>query len=550
MKLSGVLAVLLSASIPSGAFAQSFSAARVGASAESSVSGAAGTVQIVPGAFGALTPLSMSVPSLASSLTAAPSITQAALAAAIQNAPSANSVVGAIPVLPAALAAARPAAAAQPLKLATAKAATEPYGEGVSLPYAVGKGPKDEKAGSQTWTEKLAAMFDGGAKKSADEPPLDPANLKAFIVRHGQPMTEITLAEAASRGGQLRLLTAKNDPSGLTEKHAAQVGAILRGGATKAVQQEQLAVDWSPKAAAAAPSAQAAPTAETKAPSSLGSKLLWPFREAKFLAKTFAASLVKPLPSEIIGGLVTKSFPLVTSIGVYWAAAGLAHPVALVGLITLSVAQQVFHGFFLKSWNNFQEALSKARGFNYQMFFNLAYMQGAGTIYRLLTWSANPTSVTPPWSVNYWKDMALMSVIGTFFGVLGYNSLNALYAKGSISRWQHSGIQQVRDLCFLLAAPFFASGSMTLFWAIFLFQQSLDLAISIWAGRAKARPIVFVTSAAVAASAEFKAKYPAEGVVIEPPLKQALKAVVDNPLVRVMTWPARALWKLVRGGKK
>ena len=143
-----------------------------------------------------------------------------------------------------------------------------------------------------------------------------------------------------------------------------------------------------------------------------------------------------------------------------------------------------------------------------------------------------------------------MSVIGTFFGVLGYNALNTLYAKGSIKRWQHSGIQQVRDLCFLLAAPFFASGSMTVFWGIFLFQQSLDLAIAIWAGRAKAREVVFVTSAPVAASAEFKEKYPAAGVVIEPPLRQAGKAVFDNPLVRLMTWPARALWKLVRGGKK
>ncbi|MCM2303437.1 MAG: hypothetical protein NDJ72_01950, partial [Elusimicrobia bacterium] len=164
--------------------------------------------------------------------------------------------------------------------------------------------------------------------------------------------------------------------------------------------------------------------------------------------------------------------------------------------------------------------------------------------------TANPASVTPPWSVGYWKDMALMSVIGTFFGVLGYNALNALYAKGSIKRWQHSGIQQVRDLCFLLAAPFFASGSMTLFWAIFLFQQSLDLGIALWAGWAKSREIVFVTSGSVAESAEFKAKYPLAGVVIEPPLRQAVKAVFDNPLVRVMTWPARALWKLVRGGKK
>lgn len=539
MKPSGLIAVILSASIPSSCFAQTVSASLAGTAARSSVSGAAGTISVVPSAFGALTPLPLSAPSMTPGLTPVPGIAPTALAAA-QAAPSAAQVVGAIPALPAALTPVRSAAAAQPLKLSQVQV----------VPAATFVAPstaKDEAETSKTWTEKLAAMFDGVAKKTPGETPVDPSTLKAFVVRHGQPMTEISLEEAASRRGQVRLLTAKNDPSGLSEKHAAQVGALLRSGAKGKIEQEKLAVDWSPKAA---PAATATPEAKTDAATSFGSKLLWPFREAKFLAKLFKDSLVKPLPSEIFGGLATKTFPLVTSIGVYWAAAGLAHPVALVGLITLSVVQQVFHGFFLKSWNNFQEGLVKARGFNYQMFFNLAYMQGAGTIYRFLTWTANPASVTPPWSAGYWKDMALMSVIGTFFGVLGYNALNALYAKGSIKRWQHSGIQQVRDLCFLLAAPFFASGSMTLFWAIFLFQQSLDLGIALWAGWAKSREIVFVTSASVAATAEFKTKYPEAGVAIEPPLRQAVKAVFDNPLVRVMTWPARALWKLVRGGKK
>ena len=471
MKPSGLIAVILSASIPTSSFAQAVSASRAGAAAQSSASAAAGTVAIVPSGFAALTPLPLSAPSMAPSLTPAPGITPSAFAAA-QAAPSAVQVVGAI--VPMALSAATHIAAAksQPLNPAAFSAS------GIrAATFVAPSAAKDEAAASKTWTEKLAAMFDG-AKKSADqapaETPVAPSNLKAFVVRHGQPMTEITLAEAAGRKGQVRLLTAKNDPSGLSEKNAAQVGALLGGAAKGKIEQEKLAVDWSPKVAAASAAAKAAPAA-SKAAMSLGAALIWPFREAKFLGKLFKDSVVKPLPSEIFGGLATKTFPLVTSIGVYWAAAGLAHPVALVGLITLSVIQQVFHGFFLKSWNNFQEGLVKARGFNYQMFFNLAYMQGAGTIYRFLTWTANPSSVTPPWSVGYWKDMALMSVIGTFFGVLGYNALNALYAKGSIKRWQHSGIQQVRDLCFLLAAPFFASGSMTLFWAIFLFQQSFLL---------------------------------------------------------------------------
>lgn len=544
MKPSRFIAVILSASIPTCSFAQTFSVSRAGSAAQSSVSGAAAAVQPLSPVFGALSPLALTVPSLSpAAALAGPALS--AIPDALRAAPSAAQVVGAIPALPAALAAApaaAAAAAARPAKISNLAAG--------AMFVAPSAPAKDAKAAEKTWTEKLAAMFDGGAKKAGDETPLDPGTLKAFVVRHGQPMTEISLEEAASRRGQVRLLTAKNDPTGLSEKHAAGIGSLLAGAVKGKIEQEKLAVDWSPKAAAPAQAAGPATAAEAKAPASLASRLLWPFREAKFLGKLFKDSLVKPLPSEILGGLATKSFPLVTSIGVYSAAAGLAHPVALVGLIALSVAQQVFHGFFLKSWNNFQEGLVKARGFNYQMFFNLAYMQGAGTLYRFLTWTANPSSVTPPWSAGYWKDMALMSVIGTFFGVLGYNALNALYAKGSIKRWQHSGIQQVRDLCFLLAAPFFASGSMTLFWAIFLFQQSLDLGIALWAGWAKSREIVFVTSSAVAGSAEFQSKYPAAGVVIEPPLKQAIKAVFDNPLVRVMTWPVRALWKLARGGKK
>lgn len=549
MKRTRLLALLLSVSLPGEAFAQTYSAATA-AGSEAGTSGAAGTVSAVP-ALTTLSPMSLSGPSVGASLTAVPAPSLLALGgasivpaasreAAIRPAPGATVVAASfVPVLPAALTVGRPSAPS--------------VGDAPALPAALqgaltpaaskSEKPGESAAAEKTWTEKLAAMFDGGEKKAPSE--LDPATLKAFVVRQGAPTVETTLAGAAKavageKGVQVRLLTAKNDPRGLTEKHDAQVGALLKAeGVSGHVMREALAVDWKHE-----DSRRGGAVEGVK-----GSKWTWPLREAKFLGKAFAASLVKPLPSEILGGIATKSFPLVTSIGVYWTAVGLAHPFALAGLIALSVTQEVFHGFFLKSWNNFQENLRRARGFNYQMFFNLAYMQGFGTLYRLLSWTANPASVTPPWSVHYWKDMAVMSVVGTFFGVLGYNSLNQLYAKGAIKRWQHSGIQQLRDLCFLLAAPFFASGSMTMFWSIFLFQQSLDLAIAIWAGNARARPIVFVTSDAVAATPEFADKYPAAGAAVEHPLKQAGKAVVDNPLVRLMTWPVRALWKAVRGKK-
>jgi hypothetical protein len=379
-------------------------------------------------------------------------------------------------------------------------------------------------------------MFERGTTPLRDATPVDPAALKVFVVRHGEAMAEIALDEAAAHAGQVRLLTAKHDPQGLTEQHLAQIGALLRlNGSRTGIQREEISIGWAPRTTATENAA-----AIPGRPVRRGSKLTWPIREVRFLAKTFAASLVKPLPTEIIGGLATKSFALVASIGVYWATVGIAHPFALAGLIALSVTQEVFHGFFLKSWNNFQESLCRARGFNYQMFFNLAYMQGFGILYRALSWTANRSGVTPPWSLRYWRDMAVMSVAGTFFGVLGYNGLNALYAKGALRRWQHSGIQHARDLCFLLAAPFFASGSMSAFWVIFVFQQLLDLAIAIWAGRVKSRALVFVTTGAVSNSAEFRDKYPVEGGEAEPPFRQAARAILDNPLVRLM--------KLVLGG--
>ncbi|HXT00473.1 MAG TPA: hypothetical protein VN915_07340, partial [Elusimicrobiota bacterium] len=216
--------------------------------------------------------------------------------------------------------------------------------------------------------------------------------------------------------------------------------------------------------------------------------------EARFLARTFRDSMTKPLTSEVVGGLATKSWPLAVSLGVYWSTVGLAHPLAMAGLMALSLFQETFHGIFLNTWNNFQENLSRLRGFSYQMYFNLIYMQGFGAMYRAFSWSANPHKTIPPWSPFYWKDVLVMSLVGTFFGTLGYNGLNQLYAKGRLKRWQRSGIQQLRDVLFLLAGPFFATGSMHAFWALFVFQQALDLTIAVVAWRARTRTILYAVA--------------------------------------------------------
>ena len=217
--------------------------------------------------------------------------------------------------------------------------------------------------------------------------------------------------------------------------------------------------------------------------------------EARFLGRTFRDSMTRPLTSEVLGGIATKSWPLTVSIGVYWTTIGPAHPLAMAGLMALSLFQETFHGVFLNTWNNFQESLSRLRGFSYQMYFNLIYMQGFGAMYRALSWSANPHQTIPPWSPFYWKDVMVMSLVGTFFGTLGYNGLNTLYAKGRLKRWQRSGIQQLRDALFLLAGPFFATGSMHAFWALFIFQQALDFAIALIAWRAQTRTILYAVDA-------------------------------------------------------
>src|SRR6185312_14121342 len=58
--------------------------------------------------------------------------------------------------------------------------------------------------------------------------------------------------------------------------------------------------------------------------------------ESRFLARTFRDSMTKPLTSEVLGGLATKSWPLAVSLGVYWTTVGLAHPFAMAGLMALS----------------------------------------------------------------------------------------------------------------------------------------------------------------------------------------------------------------------
>ncbi|HEX4048356.1 MAG TPA: hypothetical protein VH309_11005, partial [Elusimicrobiota bacterium] len=411
--------------------------------------------------------------------------------------------------------------------------------------------------GREARDEKLGALFDG-------EKALDPASVKVFMVSHGHAPVAGTLADldsvlkanpeaarALNKKGVVRLVLGNRPAEELaaSPEFKAKYPTALGLAEVSPVKQAFGAIVGNPLVKLAVlpfkllyRAVRPAPKTETPAGPAprltLAGVAALPGRviaETRFLGRTLRDSFTRPLTSEVLGGIATKSFPLATSIGVYWATVGLAHPLAMAGLMALSLSQEIFHGIFLNTWNNFQESLSRMRGFSYQMYFNLIYMQGFGAMYRALSWSANPHKTIPPWSPFYWKDVMVMSLVGTFFGTLGYNGLNTLYAKGRLKRWQRSGIQQLRDVLFLLAGPFFATGSMHAFWALFIFQQTLDLTIALIAWRMRSRTILYAVAPGDAAGKDparlkalleergVTAPVTAEKLTLEPAKKEAAK---------------------------
>jgi hypothetical protein len=172
IKPSAVLAVVLSASIPTGAFAQSFSGRAVTApgNAVASPFGAASAaaVQPVPFGLGALTSLSLSAPSIAPGLTPVPSIAPRALAALIPSAP----VIAAVPVLPVALASAVRPAAASPS--AASVQIEKMAGEVEAFFKAAAPADKASSESSKGTGDKIFGALNGGQSSSDGVPPVAP----------------------------------------------------------------------------------------------------------------------------------------------------------------------------------------------------------------------------------------------------------------------------------------------------------------------------------------------------------------------------------------
>lgn len=427
----------------------------------------------------------------------------------------------------------------------------------------------------------LRRFFDSG-KGAGDEAPL-PSDVKVFMTSHGREPRAIDLeelpqaltadpsyAKELNAKGLVRLVLTAKAKMGLTK---ASVPALERALKVQGVT-AKISVEVVPTNSAPVEIIDPAAPGSLSAGSSIWRRALrmitTPIREGFYLARTFAAAVVKPTSDEVLGGVVSKGPAFAISL-IWWSnlfmgahllafnstAAGAAllkilhiklatqapieYPIAFAAAVGLSLTLEVFHGIWVSTWQNVQNIINRQRGVSYQTFFNLFYMQATAAIFRIITWTVIADTVAP-WTLHYWRDMGLVTLIGTFFGTLGYAGLNGLYNKGSLSRRSRSWIQQGRDLFFLVAGTFFASGSMSVYWPIFITQQTLDISLYAWSRFAKARPALYITDRATAVSETFQSMYPVKPSPEISPLKQALEAVLGKPLIKPFVSLARWIW--------
>ena len=445
-----------------------------------------------------------------------------AAAAAIPLAAAANPMA---PAAAAAAAAPGAAAAALPAALAAPKAAASPIA-------AAARRAESAEAGAPGVASRLGVLgraLKGVARPEALNQAFDGSSVKVFLTQHGSEPVAVALpalrarllsdpsyAAALNATGQVRIVAG----GALTEAGAQAVkDALSDAGVTAPVAIERIALTPS-RGEAKAGGLASAPA------NKLLRLITAPFREAAFIGRTLAAAYTKPTKAEFWGGVVSKGPAFVLS-AMWWAKLFLPlHPVAFAAALGFSFALQAFHGVWINTWQNFQNLISRQRGLGYQTVFNFVYMQSTSALFRLISYAVNAGTV-PPWTLAYWRDMGIATVLGTFFGTLGYAGVNGLYDKGRISRRTRSYIQQGRDLFFLLAGTFFASGSMTVFWTLFVVQQSVDILLYILGQRAKARPIAVAADAAAAETGDFKSVYSMTDPTPRPSaLRQALDAVL------------------------
>ena len=419
------------------------------------------------------------------------------------------------------------------------------------------------KAGlSKKPKESLDAAFDGSPADVL--PSLAAKDVVVYLTGQDRAPTVLTLDKLQEylssnpaalarlqRSGRVRMVTAKGDAkNGLTLADAATIGRLLTSyGLKKKIAIETMAVDLKrddrtqsrgDKDAAPQEPRLAGPVRKAFA------VLASPLREAAFLWKNLRASLTRPAMSEVVGTLITRvpsALATAAWLTKFYLPGG--HVAAFTANLVTLLALWTFHGVWVDSWNNFQDALARQRGTPYQTLFNLVYGQATGAFLRFIAWTAVAGTI-PPWSWLYWRDMGIMTVIGTFFGTLGQQGVNTLYEKGLLPRWGRSGLWQGRQLLFSLGGVLLQTGSMSTFWTLFALNQGIDLLIYLAGKFLPRRDILTLASARVAASPEFQGRLAAGPVQQEPFWKQAAKAVAESPFLMPFVLLARWLKALPR----
>lgn len=196
----------------------------------------------------------------------------------------------------------------------------------------------------------------------------------------------------------------------------------------------------------------------------------------------------------------------------------------------------------MASWLNVQHLIEQTRGVGYQVLFNLTYIQFTGALFRLCAWAALPESTIPPWSLKYWRDVSVVTLIGTFFGVLGYNGINCLHRKGVLSDNVRAYVQHGRDVFMLVNGVYFSAGRMTMYWCVFAVQQGLDAGLYVVGRNVRPR-------AGSIAEREESIEGEEEEAGDRSVVREALQAAV-SPFVAVGGVVKRVFVGIVGGGKE
>lgn len=285
-----------------------------------------------------------------------------------------------------------------------------------------------------------------------------------------------------------------------------------------------------------------AEAAEPAAPTSVLGKIA---AEPGWLRRQFRSSVTPPTRDEIVTGVYTRLAFI--ALNVYFLAPTFLphHVVAFLMLAGLTVVLKTFHSFWVDSWATFRGRLARLRGMGYLAGFDFLYGQLVAMIYRTISYFSLP-NITPFWTVQYWKDMGIMTFIGTIVGTIAAQSLTDLYEKGVISRKGRSTANQVRMLAMDGSGYFFKTGLMHNFWPIFLAQQGLDVLLSLFAWRSKPRAILYISTSELSLAQDYREQYPVQrDAAAKPrlPLSARIKgAIGGHPLAIAL----RGAWDWAR----